>query len=163
MVGLGSIGRRHVENLRLLDPSMRIAVWRHQMDTSRQMQAMPDLNGIVYCLDDALRWQPDVALLTNPAPLHVPVGLALARQGVHLFIEKPLSDRLDGVDELLGWCHDNSLVLMVGYMFRFSKALLVMKQAVEEHAIGRLVGLRAEVGQYLASKVAMTLCLHHNL
>jgi predicted dehydrogenase len=149
IVGLGSIGRRHLVNLRLIEPSAHIIIW-HQLSRRRDRAESSSLaDCVVYRLEDAIDTKPDVALVTCPASLHIETGLALALQGIHLFIEKPLSNTLDGVDELLDLCSERSLVLMVGYNFRFYRPLQVMRQALTEGRIGRPIALRAEAGQYL--------------
>jgi len=149
IVGLGSIGRRHLATLRQIEPAAHITIW-HQHSKSRDAtEAQPLVDRVVYTSEDALDTQPDVALITNPASLHIETALPLAKKGVHLFIEKPLSDTLDRVDELLDLCRKNALVLMVGYNFRFYKPLLVIRQALIEGRIGRPIALRAEAGQYL--------------
>jgi predicted dehydrogenase len=146
LVGLGSIGRRHLTNLKLLEPTDCITIW-HQH--TRPTEDVEQTENVVYSLGDALETKPDVALLTGPATLHIETGLILAQHGIHLFIEKPLSNTLDGVDNLLGECQSHSLILMVGYNFRFYKPLQVMHQTLLERQIGRVMTIRAEVGQYL--------------
>lgn len=149
VVGLGSIAHRHIRNLKSIEPAVRITVW-HQHSKPKDAAGPPDLaDRVVYQLKDALDAKPDAALITNPASRHIETGLTLAQQGVHLFIEKPLSNTLDGVDELLALCRQRSLVLMVGYNFRFYPPLQVMRQALIDGRIGRPVALRAQVGQYL--------------
>lgn len=149
IVGLGSIGRRHLANLRLVEPAAHITIWHQHSKPQDAAGAQFPADSVVYSLEDALDTGSDVALITNPASLHIETGLALAEQGVHLFIEKPLSNSLDGVDELLDSCRRRSLVLMVGYNFRFYRPLQIMREALIEGQIGRLIALRAEVGQYL--------------
>jgi predicted dehydrogenase len=104
---------------------------------------------VVYQMEDALEAKPEVALITGPASMHIETALALARQGIYLFIEKPLSNTLERVDELIELCRRRSLVLMVGYNFRFYRPLQVMRQALMEGWIGRPLMLRAEAGQFL--------------
>jgi predicted dehydrogenase len=104
---------------------------------------------VVYSIEAALALKPDAALITGPASSHVATGLALARQGVPLFIEKPLSNTLEGVDALLRLCREKGLPLMVGYNFRFHRPLQASRHALIEGTIGRPLYLRAEVGQYL--------------
>ncbi len=149
VVGLGSIARRHIQNLKFIEPSSEIVVWRQRSKCSGLGDLSTFVNRVVFQLTDALAWQPDVALVTNPASLHIETGLALAKEGIHLFIEKPLSNRLDGVDELLDVCCQRNLVLMIGYNFRFYEPLQMVRQALIEGRIGRPLALRAEVGQYL--------------
>ena len=145
LVGLGSIGRRHLSNLRQIDPDVQITVW-HQHTRS---DVVPGAERVVYNLEEALAERPDVALITGPAVTHIETGLALAHEGVHLFIEKPLSHDLQRVDTLIEDCHQRNLVMMVGYNLRFCEPLRIMQQAASDGRIGRIVGLRAEVGQYL--------------
>jgi predicted dehydrogenase len=149
IVGLGSIGRRHLANLKLLDPDAEITVWRQHArpDTpAGDSIAQPPM---VYSAVAALASRPDVAFLTGPASSHIASGLLLAEQGVHLFIEKPLSHDMEGVGELIDACRRKGLVMMVGYNLRFHETLRCMKQALSDGAIGRLLAVRAEAGMYL--------------
>lgn len=149
VVGLGSIAHRHIKNLKTIAPDTKVAVWR-QHSKSADLQDLESLVGhVVFDLVEALAWQPEFALITNPASLHIDTGLALARENCHLFIEKPLSNTLDGVDDLLNLCHERALVLMVGYNFRFYRPLQIMQQALVKGRIGRVMAIRAEVGQFL--------------
>jgi predicted dehydrogenase len=149
VAGLGSIARRHIENLKEIAPDIELAVWRQQSHCADLQDIAPLVDHVVFDLADALAWRADFALVTNPASLHVQTGLALAQEGMHLFIEKPLSDSLEGVDELLDLCRERSLVLMTGYNFRFCRSLQALRQTVAEGRIGRVMSVRAEVGQFL--------------
>ena len=153
IIGLGSIGRRHLNNLRTIDPDVEIGVWH-----SKQVQSDPgsqdtnidrQINKFVFQKSDALEWRPDIALITGPSSMHIETGLDLARHGIHLFIEKPISDRMENLPDLLQICRDRHLALMVGYNFRFYEPLRIVKKIIAEGQIGQLRFLRAEVGQYL--------------
>lgn len=143
IVGLGSIGRRHLACLREVLPDARATVWRRPGG-----DAVPEA-ATVHSLEEALATRPQAAILANPAPQHVGAALALARAGVHLLVEKPLSDRPEGVPELIEECRRRRLVLQVGYCLRFDPSLAALRQALRDGAIGRLLHLKAEVGQYL--------------
>jgi predicted dehydrogenase len=146
IVGLGSIGRRHSKILKEIDPSIRIAAWRRQND---QIETDSPVELIVTRLEQVLEFSPDVAILTGPASEHTQKGLSLAAEGIHLLIEKPISSRLDGVEELIALCQERTLVLMTGYNLRFHRPLQILKEAVQCGQIGRPQIFRAEVGQYL--------------
>jgi predicted dehydrogenase len=145
IVGLGSIGRRHLTNLKSVRPDIDVIGWRH-VSTHEIVEGV---NQVVYRLEEALESQPDFALITCPAAQHIEVGLALAQHGIHLFIEKPLSDDLVGVEQLLTMCRQRNLALMIGYNFRFYRPLQMMAAAIADGYIGRILSLRTEVGQYL--------------
>lgn len=143
IVGFGSIGKRHLGCLRRLLPDASVAVLRRPGGEPAEGAAT------VHSLAEALAMKPQAAIVANPAPYHVETALALAREGIHLLVEKPLSDRIDGVAELIAECRKRRLVLQVGYCLRFEPSLAAFKQAVASGAIGRLLHLKAEVGQYL--------------
>jgi len=144
VVGSGSIGKRHLANLRRLAPQSRIVVLRRHSEGE-----LAGADRVVNSIEQALAERPYAAIVANPAPMHVPVARALAAQGCHLLIEKPLSDSLDGVDALLRACAERRVVVAVGYNLRFLPSLQRMAAMLAEGAIGQIRYLRAEVGQYL--------------
>lgn len=143
VVGLGSIGRRHLGNLGVLLPGAELAVLRRP--------GSPPCDGarVVHSLEEALAFRPGFAVLANPSPLHLEPALALARAGVHLLVEKPIADSAEGVGGLVALARARGLVLMTGYNLRFTPGLRAMKAALDGGRIGRPLGFRAEVGQYL--------------
>jgi predicted dehydrogenase len=149
IVGLGSIGERHLNNLRMLVPHADITVWRQNTPPSRDGFRHQNANRIVYSVTDALDVKPDIAIITNPAAMHIMTGLKLAHEGTSLFIEKPFSNNLDGIEELIQLCHSHEQTLMIGYNLRFLSSLQLLKETIEEGVIGKTLSIIAEVGQYL--------------
>ena len=77
---------------------------------------------------------PDVAFITNPTSLHVATALSCAGRGMHLFIEKPLSDRLDGVGRLLRTVARRGLTTCVGCNLRFDPMIAQLKSRLAGRA-----------------------------
>jgi len=148
IVGLGSIGRRHLANLRELMPDADITVLRRP-ESLRTDTEIGQADRVVSSLDAALQERPEFAVIASPAAFHLDTALPLAESGVHLFVEKPLSNSLDRVDQLIDTCDRRHLVLMVGYNFRFYGPLQQLRAALNRGQIGRVVAYRAEVGMYL--------------
>ena len=148
VVGLGSIGRRHLKNLRQILPQAELTVLRSS-DRSSHEAPPEEASRVVYSFDDALLHEPRFAVIASPAPFHVEIALRLAERGVHLCIEKPISDRLDRIQDLIGLCRQRGLVLMVAYNLRFAAPLRTLREALMSGRIGTLLGLRIEAGQYL--------------
>lgn len=146
IVGLGSIGKRHLECLRKIRPDADITVWRQH---HRNASVPTEADRVVFDLEHALACKPTHAIVANPAPMHVRTALALAEAGAHLLVEKPLSDSLHDVDRLISLCEANGLVLMVAYVLRFNEGLQAFRQAIRQGGIGRVLSFRAEAGQYL--------------
>lgn len=149
VVGLGSIGKRHLRNIKKIDPEGFVTIW-HTHAKRSDMEIMDTLpERVVYSFEEAIDQKPDVAFITNPSSAHIAVAIKLARKGIDLFIEKPLSSSLDCVEELLQIQKDKRILIMVGYNLRFHPPLQILKQCVGEGKIGKLIGIRAEVGHFL--------------
>ena len=147
IVGLGSIGKRHLRLARRILSNADIRVLRHQAGS-----AVPDAaNGCFSRIDEAIAFAPQIAVIASPAPFHIATAQALAEVGVHLLIEKPLSASLDGVTRLLETCHKQSTVLLTGYNLRFLPSLQRFRDLLSERVIGRVLSVRCEIGQYLPS------------
>lgn len=147
IVGLGSIGKRHLCLARELLPNADIQVLRHQKCDSIPEHA----NGCFSSLERAVNFAPQIAVIASPATHHVAVAQALAEVGVHLLIEKPLSATSDGVLQLLETCREQKIVLLTGYNLRFLSSLQQFRNLLGESVIGRVLSVRCEIGQYLPS------------
>jgi predicted dehydrogenase len=89
------------------------------------------------------------ALVCTPTRLHLDHALMAARANCHLFIEKPITDGLEGLDRLLEEIKQRKLVTLVGCNFRFHPGLRHVKYLLDEKAIGTVISARAQFGQYL--------------
>lgn len=163
MIGLGGIGQRHLRNLHTrLGDRLEVLAYRVRRTTpvlTDKLQVEPGEPSleeryrirVFDDLDAALAQRPDAAFVCNPSSLHVPVALAAARAGCHLFVEKPLSHDLADVDALVEAVHSRGLVGLVAYQLRFHPCLQHVKALLDRQAIGRVVAVRAEVGEHLPS------------
>ena len=111
IVGLGSIGRRHLRLARELIPNADIRVLRHK--ASNELPQYSD--GCFSSIEEAISFAPQIAVIANPAPFHIITARSLAEIGVHLFIEKPLSDSLDGVSQLFEVCKKQNIFLLISF------------------------------------------------
>jgi predicted dehydrogenase len=147
VLGCGSIGKRHLGNLLAAGAGEVIA-----LDTSADRAALVRSQFGVRTFTDiesALKSRPDVAFVTVPTSLHVPLAERAAEAGCHLLIEKPLSHTREGVDHLLELVRQKDLVTLVGCNLRFHPGLLALKRLLQQGVVGRVVAARVEVGQYL--------------
>lgn len=144
LVGLGSIGKRHLGNLKQLLPQAKLIVLRSR-------EGIGEIEGceVVSDLKVALEFKPQVALICSPSSLHLSVATELAKAGIHLFIEKPLSNKVEGVNVFLEIIQHANIQVMLGYNLRFSKSLLMLREIIESKKYGHAVYASAEVGQYL--------------
>jgi predicted dehydrogenase len=93
--------------------------------------------------------EPDVVFVCTPPVFHVEQALQAVRNGAHVFVEKPLCDRFDLVDELSAEATKRGRAVHVGYNLRFHPGVQMLKRLLGEGAIGRVLWAHVEVGQYL--------------
>jgi predicted dehydrogenase len=152
VVGCGSIGKRHIRNLtanRRRFGVGRIAAVDPREDRRAEVRTRFGLTDLYPTLEAALGARADAAVICTPTALHVEPALELARRGVHLMIEKPISHTLDGVDELLKICRDKRLVCFVAYVMRFDPSLRTVKKLLDAGKVGRVLSVRSETSAYL--------------
>jgi len=160
IMGLGGIGQRHLRNLRRLcgndleilayDPRPNPPVLTDQLkvEEGASLEQKYDLH-IFPDIEQALAQKPQAAFVCNPTSLHVPVAIQAAQAGCALFIEKPLSHNLDMLDELIDLVETRGLETAIGYQMRFHPCLKRLHELVQEKKVGRILSIRADVGEYL--------------
>ena len=159
-VGLGSVGQRHARNLRaLLGDDVELLAYRvrgHRqvitaglgIDAGADVESALRLD-VYRDLDEALARRPDAVFVTNPNTMHIPVAIAAANAGCHLFLEKPISHDLTGVDALIEIVDRKKLACFVGYQLRFHPAFRALQRMLATKAIGRIITARVLFGEYL--------------
>ncbi|HVN56297.1 MAG TPA: Gfo/Idh/MocA family oxidoreductase [Anaerolineaceae bacterium] len=146
IAGFGSIGRRHLRNLLALG-ELDVLLYRTRQSTlpEDEIAGIP----VETDLDAALRRHPDAVIVANPTALHLPTALSAARAGCHLLIEKPVSNALEGIDELQASLEKNHVQALAGFQFRFHPGLRQAESWLRDGAIGRPLSARAHWGEYL--------------
>lgn len=79
-----------------------------------------------------------VALVT-PNHLHYSQIKACIRAGKHIFVEKPITNKLNEAEEVVAEIEGKILTLMVGHNMRRNDAIRKMKKLIDEGKIGEIV------------------------
>ena len=161
-VGLGSAGQRHLRNiLRLYNDEVQISVYRTSERQDVYNDSLEIVSGkklddaypmeIYHDYDEALASKPDMVWIANPNLLHIQTAIKAARNGADLFIEKPLSANLQGIDEFQSIVRENNNYVYVGFQNRFNPVIKELKNIVAQGTYGRLMDVYAEVGELVTS------------
>lgn len=161
MIGLGAIGQRHARNLRaLLGDDLELAAVRSKRGgkvitddlTIGDGSPEDDFNGGIYTdLKSALDTRPDLVFVCTPSNMHVEAAIRAVECGAAVFIEKPLSSDMTGVEKLLESARNRNAVVAIGCQLRFHPALRRLRALVESGAIGQILAVHVEQGEYLPS------------
>ena len=147
IVGRGSVGNRHIQNLLRLGCA-RLSAYRTRREGPEPTAIDSGIRSY-YDLEEALCQKPDVVFVTNPTAFHVPVALAAAEHDCNLFIEKPISHTLEGCEKVLALVKQRELVATVGYNLRFHPILNTVREIIVGEQVGKILSVRAWIGQYL--------------
>jgi predicted dehydrogenase len=158
--GLGSIGQRHLRNLRALVPGdLEVLAWRtrrlgtvvtDRLGVATGADLERDLGVRAFAdLEAALAEGPQAVFVCNPSALHLGVAGPAVEAGADLFLEKPVSDRIDGVEALAAAVEARGVVAAVGCQLRFHPLLRRLRSLLHDGAIGQVVAARVQVGEYL--------------
>src|SRR5277367_771725 len=95
VVGGGSIGSRHLRNLKKLGVEQLGLV---ETDSSRREAVAAEIPVAGFSqLQDGLAWAPNFVVVATPTDLHAAQTLEIVRAGFPVFVEKPLSHTVDSV------------------------------------------------------------------
>lgn len=149
IVGCGSIGTRHLRAFKrirgvetiLCDPrEEKLNKIARNYGITEVYKSMEEVN---------LKEEVDGIVVCTPPNTHIPIALEGARANCHLLIEKPLSNKLDEIEELIQLTKRKGLVLGIAYCLRHHPNLKRIKRMLEEKAIGDVLVGKVHDGQYL--------------
>jgi len=103
IIGGGSIGQRHSNNLKKMGVISRIV-------------DIDEINNI----DEILTESYDIGLVCSPNIKHIEHCLKLAQYNIPIFCEKPFYSSSKGIDKLLSIIKEKNLITMVGCNLRFT-------------------------------------------
>ena len=147
VLGCGSIGRRHTANLKSLGVE-HILAYDPISDRRENFEKQFGIS-TVETIEQGWESRPDVAFIAAATDLHVPLAMEAAEHGCHLFIEKPLSHCLRGVDELIELTDRQNLISLVGCNMRFHHGPSTIKRLLNDGEIGTVISAMIDTGQYL--------------
>lgn len=147
VVGYGSIGRRHCENLARLGVGKRVLV-------RRPVGANPAFNPpadvcVVYDHRAAIDLGLHLAIVANPTSLHIDTALDFLNAGVPVLIEKPLAPRWEDVVRLTTATAPDGPFRGMAYCTRYHPAYRLAREALLAGRIGPPCYAKAWFESYL--------------
>lgn len=149
IIGLGSIGRRHLGNFHVVGVD---ALTGYDADVAQRDAARTQFPfaAITPTLDAAVDGADGVVVCTPPNS-HRTIAELAAQRGAHLMIEKPLADTANGLEDLLGACDAKGLRVLTAYNWRYWPPMLLVEQMLRDKRIGEVRAARTEYAYHLAA------------
>ena len=145
VVGYGSIGRIHVDNfLEFKDVQIIVYTKRNDLQALKK-KGVKISNSLTECLKE----KPDVGMIANQTSLHIPIAIKLAKEGLDLFLEKPVSNSLKDIEKLRAIVKKKKLITQIGCNLRFHSCMKKIKSLIEQQKIGKIISVQVHNSSYL--------------
>ena len=148
VIGAGSIGRRHINNLNTLGYEDIDVLDINNINLDLILKGFK-INRIFNNSEEVKYNKYDIGFVLTPPIYHMDYAMSLAQEGVNLFIEKPLSHNLKNVNNLIDISEKNKLIVAVGYNLKFQNGIKKLKSSILNNEIGKIYHISARYSQYL--------------
>lgn len=142
VIGFGSIGKRHVNNLISLGIN-DIVLCRSKL-TGNSLN-LKEINNLESILD----FNPNFVIISNPTALHFKTLKFLIEKNINLLCEKPLVHIKEEWISLKLSLQNYEGFAKVVFNLRFHPCIIKVKELLDENKIGKVNFARFFVGQYL--------------
>lgn len=151
VIGCGSIGRRHLLNLKQLGYEDLIACDINSERLEKVSKEIDITKKYTEYKDAVAKEKIDAVVVCTPTSLHLPMAQFSAENHINIMVEKPISADLEGVDKLVSTLEKNNVIMMVAMCYRFHPGLRKLKELLDSGTIGRVYTANIIGGQYLPS------------
>lgn len=143
-VGVGSIAKRHIRNLRLICEQRNISV---HIDAYRHRKSDDMIEGIeqIFYSVDEVPYDYDIIFVTNPTELHLEALKSFHKKGCHFFIEKPIVS-INQIKEMEQFPLREDSVYYVACPLRYNAVIQYLKSHVD---LTRVISVRSISSSYL--------------
>jgi len=136
LVGLGGMGTVHWNNYKYIEDCKVVAsVGCSENDRKNAREWGIPLYSDIEQMLDAIHV--DVVDICTPTFMHYEQAMKSLSQGVHTFIEKPISLHKDQAVSLYDTAGENGAILFVGQAVRFTKEYNILKELVASEKYGK--------------------------
>ena len=162
ILGLGSIGQRHLRNIKKINPKAQIFALRKKYTTPLLNNKNKVINGdvkrkysITYLKDlsEIIKNKINIhsAFICTPSSMHVKQVSWLLKNNINCFIEKPLGSSLKGIKQLETLIKKKKNVkTMMGFQLRFNPIINSLEKIIKKKSpIGKIFSIQIHHGEHI--------------
>jgi predicted dehydrogenase len=141
VVGAGRLGTHHARCLQAVSDAELIGI--HDVDRSRAQSLANETASHAFSEYDKLLDKVDAVVIAADTKHHYHLGMEAARQGKHLFIEKPIAATVEQGHQLIEAARARRLKLQIGHVERYNRAyrslsgFSVLPRFIETHRLSQ--------------------------
>lgn len=145
IIGGGSIGKRHIQNLRTLGYADIFCLKRNRDDLFAKENEVK----VIVNISELENTRIDAVFICTPTSLHNE-GLKIAvKLNAAIFMEKPLIHNKEGLDDAKEILSEYQQPFFIGFMLRYHPLVQKIAALLRERKVGEVYSARFEFGSYL--------------
>jgi predicted dehydrogenase len=130
VIGAGIMGERHCRVCANLPRVKLVGVADLDEECGHQVA---DRYETSYFSDHrALLSQVNAVTIAASTPAHYPLGAECLQQGLHVMVEKPITETIEQAERLIQMADERGLILQVGHIERFNPAFIELKHVTDD-------------------------------
>lgn len=161
VIGVGMMGQRHCRVYSNLRQVQLLGVCDAVPETGYRIAQQFEVP--FYEQVDDLLERVDAVSLVTPTPYHFDIAMRCIAKGVHVLVEKPITETLEQAEKLTQAAEASRLVVQVGHIERFNPTYTELKHVLEDDISLLSVNLRrlsAYQGSNIDVDVVLDLMIH---
>jgi predicted dehydrogenase len=125
VIGVGYLGRFHAQKYAALPESSLVAVVDARPETRDKVAAEVGCRAVADYRE--ILGDVDAVSIATTTPMHYPIAQECLERGVHVLVEKPITETPEQARTLIATAARRGCVLQVGHLERFNSAILALE------------------------------------
>jgi predicted dehydrogenase len=125
VIGVGYLGRFHAQKYAALPASQLVAVVDARADVRDRVAAEVGCRAVADYRE--ILGEVDAVSIATTTPAHFPIAQECLERGIHVLVEKPVTETPEQARMLIETAHRRGRILQVGHLERFNSAILALE------------------------------------
>ena len=157
-IGLGSIGQRHLRNIKKIHPKSKIFAFRRKFKTpllnnnNKILKSSIKKKFKITYLDNLKnldQYKINIGVICSPSSLHVEESIFLLRKKINIFVEKPLGSNLKNLNLLKRIARKSKKTAMVGFQLKFCPMIKYLQNIILTRKYGNINFISIHHGEHI--------------
>jgi predicted dehydrogenase len=125
VIGVGYLGRFHAQKYAALPASQLVAVVDARADARDRVAGEVGCRAVADYRE--ILGEVDAVSIATTTPAHFPIAQECLERGIHVLVEKPVTETPEQARMLIETAHRRGCILQVGHLERFNSAILALE------------------------------------
>lgn len=128
IIGLGDIAQKAYLPILSKKKEIELVLCTRNQEKLENLANQYRLTEYVQTVDELIEQKIDAVFISTPSSTHFEITKTLLEQGIHVYIDKPISMNLEETKQIVQLAEEKKLIAMVGFNRRFSPMIAALKE-----------------------------------